>query len=402
MRSATQHEAAGARFAREQTRRQGVRSALVVSHRIEVHGRDHLGAITSTLGIWRAVSDLGIRVTRLCPATGAANARALGELSSGSLSVRTTRMTPSSPPSLASFPDIRREVADADPDVVHVIGEPWQRGVVGTINAGRSRGAICGVHFAENGPALQGVQGWLRSVRARSALRRADYVVGWSRTAAQVASKAWGFHSRIDHFPSTGVPEWFFAQESLRDPTEPTVVFAARLAEEKGVLDAIELARRLSPRGIRFVIAGAGPLERAVRAAADAGVVRYVGYIRSESLAHLLSSAHITVVPSRTSAVRGPAGLRIPLVEQFGRIVVESLATGTPVVAYRTGEIPDTLGPGGFLVPEGDLDALEETIRFALADTIMWRRAADSGREWALRFSDRHIAQRLVDLWNTA
>jgi glycosyltransferase involved in cell wall biosynthesis len=44
--------------------------------------------------------------------------------------------------------------------------------------------------------------------------------------------------------------------------------------------------------------------------------------------------------------------------EQFGRMIVEAMACGVPVVASDSGEMPFVVGSAGVVVPEGDADAL--------------------------------------------
>jgi glycosyltransferase involved in cell wall biosynthesis len=64
------------------------------------------------------------------------------------------------------------------------------------------------------------------------------------------------------------------------------------------------------------------------------------------------------VLPSRTTA---------RWKEQFGRVLVEAMACGVPVVGSSSGEIPRVIGDAGAVVPEGDAGALTRAVR-ALAD----------------------------------
>jgi glycosyltransferase involved in cell wall biosynthesis len=49
--------------------------------------------------------------------------------------------------------------------------------------------------------------------------------------------------------------------------------------------------------------------------------------------------------------------------EQFGRVLVEAMARGVPVVGSSSGAIPEVIGQAGLIFPEGDARALSEAIR---------------------------------------
>jgi glycosyltransferase involved in cell wall biosynthesis len=133
----------------------------------------------------------------------------------------------------------------------------------------------------------------------------------------------------------------------------------ARLVPEKGVDTLLEALARPAARGIRAVIAGDGPLAPRLKAqAAELGLngrVSWQGYVPHHLAPDFYRHLDLLVVPSRTM----PAAR-----EQFGRVVVESLACGVPVVASDCGELPALLATtgGGWVFPEGDPDALTDIL----------------------------------------
>jgi len=131
-----------------------------------------------------------------------------------------------------------------------------------------------------------------------------------------------------------------------REDKEDFLVFVGRMNPEKGVHLAAEAANRL---GRRLLIAGkmAEPPEKAYF---DAQVkphlsddVEYIGQIDEETKLDLYRRATATLMP-------------IQWAEPFGLVMVESMACGTPVVAWRNGSVPEIVEDGvtGFITDDFD------------------------------------------------
>ena len=152
---------------------------------------------------------------------------------------------------------------------------------------------------------------------------------------------------RVTHLPN------FVDADAIEVGAAPGegVVYAGRLAEEKGVDTLIEAARRLGP--VPVDICGAGPADAELRRAArDLPWVRFRGHVPQRALAALLRGARAVAVPSRWY-------------ENFPYAVLEAQAAGRAVVASRIGGIPEQIEDGvdGRLVPPGDPDALAAALR---------------------------------------
>ncbi len=122
----------------------------------------------------------------------------------------------------------------------------------------------------------------------------------------------------------------------------------------KGVATLLRAVSKLgTERDIHLIVVGkpadGGPTERLVAELALGDRVRFVTGISDLELAELAASAEIAVVPS--------------LYEGFSLPAVEHMASGTPLVASRTGALPEVTGDAAVLVAPGDPEELAAALR---------------------------------------
>jgi glycosyltransferase involved in cell wall biosynthesis len=133
-----------------------------------------------------------------------------------------------------------------------------------------------------------------------------------------------------------------FATTSTADQGQFALI-ASRLAPEKDVAGALEAAQTA---GIPTVVAGTGPLEKALRYAYPA--TTFKGLVSRDELAELRSRACVAVSASRAA-------------ETFGLGALEAMADGVPVAATGVGAVNE-LAPEADLVPAGNTRALADAI----------------------------------------
>lgn len=230
------------------------------------------------------------------------------------------------------------------------------------------RGVPFGVQAAEN---LDRDLPLLARVFRAWTLRHAAFVAARSPMAKRRAEE-WGAQGRVEVIPHA-VPEW---EEIPRRPSSDvfTVGFAGRLVEEKGVRDLVAAAGRLhKPTRVLFV--GDGKLRAELTRMTHTGVdIEILSDVSHQEMARAYSRMDVLVLPSRSTPT---------WTEQFGRVLVEALWCGVPVVGSESGEIPwvVTATGGGICFPEGNIDALASVLRDLEANPEKRNRLARTGRE---------------------
>lgn len=129
------------------------------------------------------------------------------------------------------------------------------------------------------------------------------------------------------------------------------VAYVGRLAAEKGLTTGLEAVRRASvarPGRIRLVAVGDGPLDAWVRAHAPVGSW-IPGVLQGDALSTAYASADVFLFPSAT--------------DTFGNVLLESMASGVPVVAADVGPSRELVASDrGWLVPPDDADAMANVL----------------------------------------
>lgn len=191
-----------------------------------------------------------------------------------------------------------------------------------------------------------------------------------------------------------------FTETSVDVPRErDLVLFVGRLVERKGAEFAIRAVARL--RNARLVVAGDGPERQALeRLARQLGVeqrVLFTGTLTPTDVAAQYRRAAVLAFPAVTDWKGEQEG--------FGMVLVEAMRSGLPIVATRSGGIPDVIRDGetGLLVAERDHTALGEAIGRVLQDAALSRRlAAAAQTDVAARFAPDRIARTFADVYARA
>lgn len=213
---------------------------------------------------------------------------------------------------------------------------------------------------------------------ARSALRfRSAPIIASSDFVASPFAR-WPERVKIVY---NGVPDFGFMPQRHGDGP-PCIGIIGRVAPEKGHLDFLDAARSLP--GCRFLICGDGQHSGAdfateIRRRAEGLPVEFVPW--QPDVRAVLQRLDLLTVPSNS-------------LDATPRVIPEALSVGVPVLAYRSGGIPEVLaeGAGGIFTPAANSHALAQRITELVAspDRLLQLRQ-DARRAFEQRFTlDRY------------
>jgi glycosyltransferase involved in cell wall biosynthesis len=204
-------------------------------------------------------------------------------------------------------------------------------------------------------------------------------------------------HAPIEVVPLGVDSDAFASAEPLQiaDAPPPRVGFLGRLEPVKGLDVLLQACERLS-RPATLVIAGDGSERRRIeQECANCGHVRLLPPVAFHDVPAFLRALDVVVLPSVT----------IPPLhrEQFGRVLVEAMAAGVPVVGSDSGGIPETIGDAGLVVPERDVDALAGAIDRVLHDHALRESLVARGQQRVRgRFAWPVVAELTSSLFRSA
>ncbi len=159
------------------------------------------------------------------------------------------------------------------------------------------------------------------------------------------------------------------------------VGYAGKLVEEKGLRTLWRAFAEIAGEraDLHLLLVGGGPMLEEIEASARAaGLDKRLhtpGVAHNAELPTYLNALDVFVLPSET---------RRNWREQFGRVAVEAMACGVPVIGSDSGEIPIVLGDAGLTFHEGDASALAAQLRCLLSDPAFRAQLGAKGRQRVL------------------
>jgi L-malate glycosyltransferase len=295
---------------------------------------------------------------------------------------------------------VRRRLSWLDPDLVHA--NTLRSGIIASFAAlGTGRVVIWHVHDILPKHPLSA------AIRFFAWLSRRTQIIAVSHATAKAFCGPLPFENRV-HIIHNGTDLGQFPLKQPGDtkfrmkmgiPEEAFLVCAVgQICERKGLLELLDAFERTSGSAPQMHLAIAGKVvflheekyfESLLRAVAEPRLserVHFTGEVRDVS--SLLQAADLLVLNSRQ--------------EPFGLVLVEAMASGTPVLATRVGGIPEIVkdAENGWLVENGDTAGLsKKLLELSQNRSLLERVAQAAHHETCPQFSLEKFQSRLHNLY---
>jgi L-malate glycosyltransferase len=297
------------------------------------------------------------------------------------------------------------------PDIIHVENEPhswimYQALLCRRLFAPRAKVIV----FSWENLTLQeqGVKARVLEQLARLNRQFVDFYICGNADGKQILVTKEISPEVIQVLPQYGIDHDVFypytpdRRESIRhefgvSPAEFAIGFVGRFVQEKGVLDLVEASGKLrasSRRPIVLVLTGKGELEEAVRLrCAQLGIKAIILPARKYyDIAPIMNMFDVMVLPSQSRSFWK---------EQFGRVVVEAMACGTPVIGSDSGEIPNVIGHAGLVFHECDRENLFQCLRRSCENEGLRTALRQKGLDRVFaHFTNKRIAEQTLQIYD--
>lgn len=234
-----------------------------------------------------------------------------------------------------------------------------------------------------------------------------DRAAGWTafgETIIRNLADRPGYRDRPNRMIPLGVdgevyrPDPAARQQILRDLNwsesgPPVIGYLGRFVPEKGLRLLMKTVEQLDAGSWRLLFIGGGQMESELLAWS----ARYPDQVR------IVTGVHHSGVPSYLNAfdvLAAPSQTTIRWKEQLGRMLLEAMATGVPIIASDSGEIPHVVADVGRIVGEADEQGWVNALRELVSSPHMRKSLSDFGLERARSvYAWPHIAKAFLDFF---
>lgn len=170
------------------------------------------------------------------------------------------------------------------------------------------------------------------------------------------------------------------------DPGKFIILYVGRIAAEKNIdvlMGVIQALPAYIHENSHIILAGDGPLLASLAEQYKRDNITFTGYVQGKALADLYAAGDAFLFPSEH--------------ETFGNVVLEAMASGTPVIGAASGGVRDIVRDGttGLLRSPGDISGFVQAVEGLFGNVELRRELALNGRQYSLQQSWDAIFDRL-------
>lgn len=207
-------------------------------------------------------------------------------------------------------------------------------------------------------------------------IEESDMVTAVSHSLKEDTSRTFGLEKEIEVVYNFIDPQEYHRVEvpclknRLAQPGEKIIIHISNFRPVKRIKDVVDIFARIKEKmPARLLMVGDGPEVPAIHQYIDSlGLGRDVRFLgKQERVVELLSVSDLCLLPSEK--------------ESFGLVALEAIACGVPVIASRTGGLPEVIDDGfnGYLLPVGDVKAMADRGLKLLGDQDTWQYMSENG-----------------------
>ena len=294
-------------------------------------------------------------------------------------------------PLISIYPALPFHLIKTKPDIIHLFEEPWHN-IASYLNFWTN--IICPKaklifqtfqNQIENYPKnWQKTQNWT--------FKRSSAAIACSEEIKDVLEH-WGYNKPI-HVIYPGVETKLFNPEDATQIRhnlglkEFTIGYFGRMVKDKGVEDLITASKLLDFPHQLFLL-GNGKDKDYFKTLTDKAI--WVDAVDPNEMNKYYSALDVLVLPSRTTP---------KWKEQFGRVLVEAMLCGTPVIGSSSGEIPKVMGEAGLVFKEQDPKDLAEKIKLMHIDSNLRNKLIENGLSRARTFDWKYTADKVYLIYS--
>jgi glycosyltransferase involved in cell wall biosynthesis len=297
---------------------------------------------------------------------------------------------------LHHYPRLGHVLRTLQPDVIHLWEEPWS---FVALQAAWLRDRIlpkAALLLETDQNIFRRLPFGFEQIR-RHTLASTDLLIARSEEALSV-SRECGYRGPAE-FVEYGIDTTTFypRRRGARSGGPFRIGYVGRLVPEKGLQDVVA-AIGATKTPVLLDLLGEGSEKPVLQAQAQAlGVadrIRFHPARNADGVAAFMSSLDAVALMSRTTRTWK---------EQFGRVIMEAHACGVPVIGSSSGSIPNVVGRGGWIVPEGDSISLAALLDRLAAAPEEVAAVGAAGRVDAVgRFDFSVVSENLLRAWRRA